>query len=225
MQSILRDKARLGIVVLVMLAIMLMQGGISYTMMIGELSSFVSEYRMLILNSMIALRLGVIALLVALWILNFKRTLFIAVIITNTLLTLGLMYQMNTLISVLLGSAVESANALIFDAGLMAMTNVLIFSIWYWIIDPPGVEDTTPTDKSWDFLFPQRGSSIPHYESWVPNYVDYLFVAFTNSIAFSPTDTLPLTKRSKILMMLQAAISVITLTGIASSAINLLAGR
>ena len=79
-------------------------------------------------------------------------------------------------------------------------------------------------DEPWDFLFPQRASSLPHYQSWVPRYADYLFVAFTTSFAFSPTDTLPLTRRAKMLMLLQAAISVVTLTGIAGSAINILAG-
>ena len=59
---------------------------------------------------------------------------------------------------------------------------------------------------------------------WVPRYADYLFVAFTTSFAFSPTDTLPLTRRAKMLMQLQAAISVVTLTGVAGSAINILAG-
>ncbi len=82
-----------------------------------------------------------------------------------------------------------------------------------------------PRDKdAWDFLFPQRGGEIPHYEIWVPKYTDYLFIAFTTSIAFSPTDTLPLTRRAKILMMLQAGVSLVTITAIASSAINIMAG-
>jgi uncharacterized membrane protein len=55
-------------------------------------------------------------------------------------------------------------------------------------------------------------------------YADYLYLAFTTSFAFSPTDTLPLTRRAKMLMLLQSAISVVTLTGIAGAAINILAG-
>jgi uncharacterized membrane protein len=87
----------------------------------------------------------------------------------------------------------------------------------------------TPSDirrfrSRWEFLFPQRASSLPHYESWAPRYADYLFVAFTTSFAFSPIDALPLTRRAKLLMLLQAAISVVTLTAIAGSAINILAG-
>ena len=80
-------------------------------------------------------------------------------------------------------------------------------------------------NQPWAFLFPQRGSVLPSYDSWVPRYVDYLFIAFTTSFAFSPTDTLPLTQTAKLLMMAQAAISVVTLTGIAGAAINILAGK
>ncbi len=103
-------------------------------------------------------------------------------------------------------------------------TGWLVFSIWYWIIDPPRVEETQRVDEPWDFLFPQRADSLPFYESWLPRYTDYLYLAFTTSFAFSPTDVLPLTRRAKMLMLLQSAVSIITLTGIAGSAINILAG-
>jgi uncharacterized membrane protein len=76
----------------------------------------------------------------------------------------------------------------------------------------------------WEFLFPQRGGPLPHYENWEPHYVDYLFLAFMTSFAFSPTDTLPLTARAKMLMLLQASISVITLVVIASGGINIISG-
>ena len=118
----------------------------------------------------------------------------------------------------------QAAESLVVDVVLMAITNILIFSIWYWIIDPPGIDETQRDDAPWDFLFPQRGADLPHYESWLPRYTDYLYLAFTTSFAFSPTDTLPLTRRAKMLMLLQSTISIITLTGIAASAIGLLAG-
>jgi hypothetical protein len=76
----------------------------------------------------------------------------------------------------------------------------------------------------WDFLFPQRAASVPRYERWVPSYTDFIDLGFTTSFAFSPTDTMPLTRRAKLLMLLQSVISIITLTGIAGSAINILAG-
>ena len=80
---------------------------------------------------------------------------------------------------------------------------MFIFSIWYWIIDPPGIEDEPHEEAPWAFLFPQRGSQLPHYGSWSPGYADYLFIGFTTNFAFSPTDALPLTRTAKMLMLLQ----------------------
>jgi hypothetical protein len=115
--------------------------------------------------------------------------------------------------------------SLLSNVALIAASNILLFSIWYWIVDPPGVIESEGEHGPWAFLFPQRGSVLPRYESWTPKYVDYLFIAFTTSFAFSPTDALPLTRTAKMLMLGQAVISVVTLTGIAGAAINILAGK
>jgi hypothetical protein len=150
--------------------------------------------------------------------------LFKVIILVNSFLTLGLILNIVALLDVLVGFSSGAVKALILGVIFLAASNVLIFSVWYWIIDPPGVEEDPRDNDAWDFLFPQRGGEIPHYENWVPKYTDYLFVAFTTSIAFSPTDTLPLTRRAKILMMLQAGVSLVTITAIASSVINIMAG-
>jgi len=171
------------------------------------------------------MRFGLVALMATLWVLGRKHTLFQLVIIANALFTLALLVHTSGLIAVLFGGASEAVNALLVDVVLMATSNILIFSVWYWIIDPPGVGEVPRSDEPWDFLFPQRAGSIPHYESWVPRYGDYLFLAFTTSFSFSPTDTPPLTRRAKALMLLQSIISVVMLTAIAGSAINILAGK
>jgi len=132
--------------------------------------------------------------------------------------------NMTALTDVLAGLTTKTAQVLLVQVFFMAVANILIFSIWYWIIDPPGVEETQRMDEPWDFLFPQRAENLPFYESWIPRYTDYLYLAFTTSFAFSPTDVLPLTRRSKMLMLLQSTVSIITLTGIAGSAINIIAG-
>jgi hypothetical protein len=106
----------------------------------------------------------------------------------------------------------------------MGVSNILVFSVWYWAIDPPGIDKEKRTSEQWAFLFPQRAASVPTFEGWQPGYADYLFVASTTSFAFSPADALPLTRTAKMLMLLAATISVITLTGIAGSAISILAG-
>jgi hypothetical protein len=123
-----------------------------------------------------------------------------------------------------LGGLRQAAQALLIDAALMSVSNVLIFSIWYWIVDPPGVEDEPHDEAAWAFLFPQRGNMLPHYADWSPRYADYLFISFTTNFAFSPTDTLPMTRTAKMLMLLQGAISVVIITGIAGGAINALVG-
>ena len=212
-------------VVLVLLLIVAMQEGISYTIAFGKLDIFIP----IIKNSPVAagwlgLRGVLIVVAIVLWFLNRKRQLFRVIILTNAILTLGLFVNMLALLVVLSGFSPQAISTLLTDVVLMAVTNVLIFSIWYWVIDPPGVEETQREEDPWDFLFPQRAATLPGYEAWLPRYTDYLYLAFTASFAFSPTDTLPLSRRAKLLMLLQAVISIVTLTGIAGSAINILAG-
>ena len=193
-------------------------------MAFGALRALLPRDRSSVASALVIVRFSFVALMAVLWTLRRKHALFQLIIIANALSTLALLIQTGSLISALFGGASEAINALMLDVALMATSNILIFSIWYWVIDPPGVEDVSRADERWDFLFPQRGSLLPHYDGWFPRYPDYLFVAFTTSLAFSPTDTLPLSRRAKMLMMLQAAISVVTLTGVAGSAINILAG-
>jgi len=104
------------------------------------------------------------------------------------------------------------------------VANVLGFSLLYWEMDRGGPEArANKAGKKPDWLFPQEGvlaEDVP--AGWRPTFVDYLFLGFTTSTAFSPTDTLPLTSRAKILMMLQCTISLVTIVAVASRAINIL---
>jgi hypothetical protein len=216
----------LSMVVLVLLVIVLLQGSISYSTTFGAMSRFIPGMEdSPVAGSWLGLRVIVIMVVLLLWLVTRKRHLFRAIIITNSLLTLGLFINMSALLDALTRFSSKAVESLLVDVFLMAVSNILIFSIWYWIIDPPGIDETRREDARWEFLFPQRGASLPHYESWVPRYTDYLYLAFTASFAFSPTDTMPLTRRAKMLMLLQSAISIITLTAIAGSAINILAGK
>ena len=226
MNNFLRNRSpSLSWVVLVLLVIVLLQGSISYSTTFGALSRFIPGLKdSPVAGGWLTLRLILIAVLLFLWLLTRKHHLFRAIIITNGLLTLGLCANMSALLDALTSLTAQAAKSLLSDVFLMVVTNILIFSIWYWIIDPPGIDETQRDDAPWDFLFPQRGADLPHYESWAPRYTDYLYLAFTTSFAFSPADTLPLTRRAKMLMLFQSAISIITLTAIASSAVSLLAG-
>lgn len=214
-------------VVLVLVAILLLQGEVSYSTSFGGLERFTNIPAVkngALPAAWLVIRGVSILFVIALWITNRKEELFKAIVVANGLLTFGLLMNMAALMTVLVGLSAQVVETLLVDVVLLAVSNILIFSIWYWIVDPPGVEETQREDAPWDFLFPQRGGVLPYYESWLPRYTDYLYLAFTTSFAFSPTDTMPLTRRAKMLMLLQSTISIITLTGIAGAAINILAG-
>lgn len=211
------------LVVIVLILATIFQSAISYSTTFGRLKDNIIILTWLPI-SFLSLRVLFLILGVLLWIFQVKKLLFKVIIAANSFLTLGLVMNMAALLDVLTGFNSGPVRALIISVIFLAASNILIFSVWYWIIDPPGVEEDPRDDDAWDFLFPQRGGEIPHYENWVPRYTDYLFVAFTTSIAFSPTDTLPLTRRAKVLMMLQSGVSLVTITAIASSAISIMAG-
>ena len=73
-----------------------------------------------------------------------------------------------------------------------------------------------------DFMWPQTENPQFALPGWAPSFLDYLFVAFTNGVAFSPTDMMPLTTRMKMVMMVEAGASAITLLLVAARAVNVL---
>jgi hypothetical protein len=220
-----KRSSSLSMLILILLLISLLQLGMSFSLTFGRLGARIRvEDYTLFSGAWLAIKLVLVVLTFALWILNRKRDMFRLIIITNSVLTVGLIVSLWALTDVLTGVTQQSATTLLRDVAFLAASNIFIFSIWYWIIDPPGVDESHDETQAWDFLFPQRVAPIPHYETWVPGYVDYLYVAFTTSFAFSPTDTMPLTRRAKLLMLLQSAISIVTLTVVAGSAVGLLAG-
>ena len=208
---------------MVMFLIAAVQGAIFYSVGMGPLRRFESVAFLIVVTGFYSLRIVFLLVLAALWLLNRKRALFRTIIAANVYFTLGLLVDVISFIRVLAG--LREAQALLMDAALMSLSNILIFSIWYWIIDPPGVEKEPRDDAPWAFLFPQRDSDLPQFASWSPRYADYLFIGFTTSFAFSPTDALPLTRTAKMLMLVQAAISVVIVIGIAAGAINALVGN
>ena len=125
------------------------------------------------------------------------------------------------LVSLLRGSD-DSGEYLLF-AGFGVLTiNVLSFGLVYWWIDGGGPgRRTAGTVSSWDFLFPQQGIAK---SDWKPGIIDYLFTAYTNIIAFSPTDTMPLTHRVKILFTVQSSTALLTIVVTLSRAVNLIPG-
>jgi hypothetical protein len=115
------------------------------------------------------------------------------------------------------------ALTLLRDGALIWIVNILTFALWYWEIDAGGPGRRLHQGyHSADFVFPQLTLGQPPGKPWCPNFVDYLFLAFNTSTAFSPTDTLVLSRRAKLLMMVQALISLTVLAILAARAINTL---
>jgi hypothetical protein len=105
------------------------------------------------------------------------------------------------------------------------VTNIIVFAFWYWEYDRggPAARAAGIMDQP-DLLFPQMTDE--HLaRDWEPIFVDYLYVSFTNSTAFSPTDTMPLSRWSKLLFTLEAAMSVMTVVLVAARAVNILPGH
>ncbi|MDA8271727.1 MAG: hypothetical protein M0Z39_10090 [Actinomycetota bacterium] len=116
-----------------------------------------------------------------------------------------------------------SGRSLIYASGAIWVTNVLIFGLWFWELDRGGpYARCSNLRRNPDFLFPQMSNPETARKKWVPTYMDYLYVSFTNALAFSPTDTMPLTPMAKFLMLTQSLVSVITVVLVAARAVNIL---
>jgi uncharacterized membrane protein len=126
------------------------------------------------------------------------------------------------LIRLLLRGGNTSGQELIFSAIEIWLTNVIIFALWYWELDRggPGRRSQASVGQA-GFLFPQM-SNPQAASSWTPKFVDYLYVSFTNATAFSPTDAMPLTPWAKMLMLVQALASLLTVVLVAAHAVNVL---
>jgi hypothetical protein len=112
---------------------------------------------------------------------------------------------------------------LIYSAIALWFNNVIVFSLWYWELDGGGPADRRNTPvRSCDFLFPQQNAPEVFTDPWKPAFMDYLYLSFSNSTTFGPTDTMPISRRAKALMMLQSGSALITIVLVASRAINVL---
>jgi hypothetical protein len=112
---------------------------------------------------------------------------------------------------------------LLVKGGVVWASNVIAFGLWFWVFDRGGpVRRREPVPPHPDFLFPQMDSPDFAAPGWHPRLFDYLYVAFTNSIAFSPTDAMPLTRRAKALMLMESSASAITVLLVAARAVNII---
>jgi uncharacterized membrane protein len=119
------------------------------------------------------------------------------------------------LIHQLLYAGAVTGRPLLYAAFDIWVANVIVFALLYWELDGQ-------TDELTDLAFPQNTDPEVKAKGWEARFTDYLYVAYTNASAFSPTDTMPLTRRAKLLMLVQSAVSITTLLLVAARAVNIL---
>jgi len=151
----------------------------------------------------------------------FVLVLFAILVLANTIAAARLV------VLVLSNGTVDGADltaSRLLVAGVLVLgTNVITFALLYWQLDGGGPAGRTAEPAPYpDFQFPQTGTSGLAAPGWRPQFWDHLYLAFTNVVAFSPTDTLPLTRKAKGLMALQSMISVCVLVVVLSRVINIL---
>ena len=143
----------------------------------------------------------------------------VALVTASNLVNLGL------LVHVLLfhGKNPPDGRELILAGVEIWVTNVLLFTVWYWQLDRGGplirAMETCPGP---DFLFPQMTDPGLGGLDWRARYIDYFYTSFTNATAFSPTDTMPLSAEAKMLMLVQSLASLITIGMVFARAVNIL---
>jgi hypothetical protein len=148
--------------------------------------------------------------------------------ILNSVVTIAMIFSLALLLEGVTEHTVMPSQ-LLRSAAALWVSNFLVFASWYWRLDGGGPHQRALSRGHSDgaFLFPQM---TMHLEAkiaageveWAPNFVDYLFLAFNTSTAFSPTDVPVLSRWAKILMMIQATISLVVIALLAGRAVNIL---
>lgn len=150
---------------------------------------------------------------------------------TATIALIAVMTVANSLGAVLLMydiiATVHGINStdLLGRGALIWVTNVIVFSLWYWEFDRGGPAERAAGSARWaSFAFPENATPELVPEDWMPTYPDYLYLSFTNSTAFSPTDTLPVRMWAKMTMLVQSVIALVTAILVIARAVNVLPG-
>ena len=140
-----------------------------------------------------------------------------------TVVGVGNAAALAALIAALLTGREHNGAELLFKAVTIWGTNVVAFGLWFWTFDRGGpVRRREPDPPPPDFQFPQMENPGLAEPGWHPRLIDYLYISFTNSLAFSPTDVMPLTRQAKLVMLLESGVSAVTLLLGAARGVNIL---
>jgi hypothetical protein len=149
-------------------------------------------------------------------------------IVVTSIVTLDMIWSLGLLIAALPAHK-QTPVALLQSAAALWIANILVFASWYWRLDGggPTARELRGVHTDGAFLFPQmtldaEAKAAMCEQNWSPGFVDYLFLAFNTSTAFSPTDVPVLSRWAKLLMMIQSLISLATIALLAARAVNIL---
>ena len=132
----------------------------------------------------------------------------------------GLIYVLNSLI---INHAALNGEQLLASAIAIFATNIIVFALWYWEIDSPGLTGTHWSRHDKDFQFSQQDVDLVNsFRNWRPQFGDYLYLSITNAVNFAPADVRPLTLQAKALMAVQSLISVFTLALVIARSVSIL---
>lgn len=149
---------------------------------------------------------------------RFVALMLIAVIaVINIFSLIFLSYELLTVSSVTI-----DVNEILRNGLVIYITNILMFALWYWEMDRGGPDHRMAGSKEPDFLFPQMVHRQAVSKDWMPGFIDYLYLSSTNVTNFASADTMPMSHRAKLLMMVQALVSVAAVVLVAARAIGLL---
>lgn len=168
----------------------------------------------------------VLAVLIALTV-NLRRTSGIGLYHLFAVLLLGILSIANAsgliyvLHSLIVQQGTVNGESLLASGLAIFITNIIVFGLWYWEIDSPGLTRTRWSRHDKDFQFVQQGF-VDEFPDWRPEFADYLFISITNAVNFAPADSKPLTRQAKMLMALQALVSVFTLALLIARSVSIL---
>ena len=149
-----------------------------------------------------------------------RRTVALALV---GVITAANVFALVALIASLLSAEEKSGEELLLKGATIWGTNVLTFGLLFWEFDRGGpIRRRAPDPPPRGFQFPQDENPTLAEPDWHPQLADYVYISFTNAIAFSPTDAMPLTRRVKMMMLVESAVSATTVLLVAARAVNIL---
>ncbi len=150
---------------------------------------------------------------------GFNRTIAILFI---SIVSLANISSLVLVINGLLNGTGVPGKTLVAAAFAIFITNIIAFGLWYWELDSPGLTGVKKHDNAPKFQFPNMQDEIQRIKKWEPTFFDYIYLSITNSTAFSPTDTMPLTHSAKAIMSAQSLIALLTVVLVTARAVNIL---